>query len=51
MACEPRPPRECSWWRSRNREFPPEADAIALADVVVGSLYELTPEVVEAISP
>jgi HAD superfamily hydrolase (TIGR01509 family) len=30
-----------------NREFPPEADALALADVVISSLHELTPEVVE----
>ena len=27
-----------------NREFPPSADALALADIEVGSLRELTPE-------
>jgi hypothetical protein len=30
---------------------PPDPDAIALADVVLGSLDELTPEVLETISP
>jgi HAD superfamily hydrolase (TIGR01509 family) len=31
-----------------NREFPPEADALALADLVVESLDELTPEAILA---
>ena len=30
-----------------NREFPPEADALALADVVISSLNELTVDVVD----
>jgi HAD superfamily hydrolase (TIGR01509 family) len=30
-----------------NREFPPGADALAAADVILGSLEELTPAVVE----
>jgi beta-phosphoglucomutase-like phosphatase (HAD superfamily) len=30
-----------------NHEFPPGPDALAAADVVLGSLDELTPEVVE----
>jgi HAD superfamily hydrolase (TIGR01509 family) len=29
-----------------NREFPPDPDALALADVVLGSVEELTPDVV-----
>lgn len=31
-----------------NRQFPPEADALALADLTVGSLVELTPEAILA---
>jgi HAD superfamily hydrolase (TIGR01509 family) len=31
-----------------NREFPPAADALALADVMLGSLAELTPQVLVA---
>jgi HAD superfamily hydrolase (TIGR01509 family) len=30
-----------------NREFPPEADALALGDAVIGSLRELRPELIE----
>ena len=30
-----------------NHEFPPGAEALAAADVVLGSLDELTPDVVE----
>jgi len=30
-----------------NRDFPPPADALALADVTLESLEELTPEVLE----
>jgi HAD superfamily hydrolase (TIGR01509 family) len=32
-----------------NREFPPAADALAVADVVLDSLHELTPDVIERI--
>ena len=31
-----------------NAHFPPEPDALARADAVLGSLAELTPETVEA---
>ena len=31
-----------------NREFPPEADALSLADLVVDSLDQLTPEAILA---
>jgi hypothetical protein len=31
-----------------NRAYPPAADALALADVVLDSIRELTPEVVAA---
>jgi hypothetical protein len=30
-----------------NRHFPPDPDALALADVVLGSLAELTPAAVD----
>ncbi len=34
-----------------NRQFPPAADAVAEADVVLGSLEQLSPATIEAISP
>lgn len=33
-----------------NREFPPAGDALALADLVVGSVSELTPDSIEAVA-
>ena len=30
-----------------NREFPPARDALALADLVLGSIAELTPEAID----
>jgi hypothetical protein len=32
-----------------NRAFPPSEEALTVADVVLGSISELTPEVVEAL--
>ncbi len=32
-----------------NREFPPDADAVALADLVLGSLEELTPATIRSL--
>jgi HAD superfamily hydrolase (TIGR01509 family) len=34
-----------------NEDFPPEADALELADEAIGSLTELTPETVRALRP
>jgi beta-phosphoglucomutase-like phosphatase (HAD superfamily) len=34
-----------------NREFPPDADALGLADLEIESLEQLTPAAIEALAP